>query len=266
MKKEILNVQNLKLHYPISRGFFVKRNIIKAVDGVSFSLFVGETLGIVGESGSGKSSICRLILSLIPKTSGNIKWFDKDFDLYKKKEIKSFRKKVQIIFQDPYGSLDPRMTIGSIIKEPLGIFNKNLSKNETTERVIALMSDVGLSSDLYNRYPHEISGGQCQRVGIARALINKPSVLVCDEPVSALDLSIQAQILDLLDVLKHKYNLTLIFVSHDLSVVKAICDNVIVLKSGKIIENGITSDLFKNPKDPYTKKLISSVPSPIPAR
>ena len=227
---------------------------------MSFSLFVGETLGIVGESGSGKSSICRLILSLIPKTSGNIKWFGKDFNLYKKKEIKSFRKKVQIIFQDPYGSLDPRMTIGSIIKEPLGIFNKNLSKN------ISFFKPDVIFNALLNHHPWKLSGGEKQRVAIARALINKPSVLVCDEPVSALDLSIQAQILDLLDVLKHKYNLTLIFVSHDLSVVKSICDNVIVLRSGKIVENREVNDLFRNPENEYTKKLISSVPSPIPLK
>jgi ABC-type microcin C transport system duplicated ATPase subunit YejF len=178
--------------------------------------------------------------------------------------MKDFRKKVQIIFQDPYGSLDPRMTIGSIIKEPLDIFNEQLSKQKKEEKIFQLMNDVGLSNDLFNRYPHELSGGQCQRVGIARALINEPSVLICDEPVSALDLSIQAQILDLLNDLKSKYNLTLIFVSHDLSVIKAICDKVLVLKHGIIIENRNTDDLFNNPKDDYTKKLISSVPSPIP--
>ena len=156
------------------------------------------------------------------------------------------------------------MTIGSIIKEPLDIFNGQLSKQEKEEKIFQLMNDVGLSNDLFNRYPHELSGGQCQRVGIARALINEPSVLICDEPVSALDLSIQAQILDLLNDLKSKYNLTLIFVSHDLSVIKAICDKVLVLKHGIIIENRNTDDLFNNPKDDYTKKLISSVPSPIP--
>ena len=178
--------------------------------------------------------------------------------------MKDFRKKVQIIFQDPYGSLDPRMTIGSIIREPLDIFNKKLSRKEKEERIFQIMKDVGLTNDLFNRYPHELSGGQCQRVGIARALINKPSVLICDEPVSALDLSIQAQILDLLNSLKNKYKLSLVFVSHDLSVIRSICDRVIVLKHGLIVENRETKDLFNNPRDNYTKKLISSVPSPIP--
>jgi len=269
MKKvtsKILNVKNLRLNYTVSKGLFGANELIKAVDDISFSVYSGETLGIVGESGSGKSSICRLILSLINKTSGEVEWFGKNFDKYNKLEIKKFRKKVQIIFQDPYGSLDPRMTIGRIIKEPLDIFNKKLKNKDKEFRILKLMSDVGLSKDLFNRYPHELSGGQCQRIGIARALINKPSVLICDEPVSALDLSIQAQILDLLNLLKDKYNLTLIFVSHDLSVIKSICDNVIVLKLGKIIEKKATEELFNNPKEEYTKKLISSVPSPIPLR
>ena len=261
---QILSVKNLKLNYKDSRGLFITNESIKAVDDVSFNVCSGETLGIVGESGSGKYSICRLILNLITKTSGEIEWFGKNFNTYSNLEIKKFRKEVQIIFQDPYGSLDPRMTISRIIKEPLDIFNKKLSKKDKELKIFELMSDVGLSSDLFNRYPHELSGGQCQRVGIARALINKPSVLICDEPVSALDLSIQAQILDLLKSLKEKYNLTLIFISHDLSVIKSICDNVIVLRLGKIIEKSDTKDLFNNPKNEYTKKLISSVPSPIP--
>ena len=235
--KEILIIDNLKLHYSDSAGLFKTSNIVKAVDGVSFKLLSGETLGIVGESGSGKSSICRLILNLIIKTSGKISWFGEDLDNYSKKEMKDFRKKVQIIFQDPYGSLDPRMTIGSIIREPLDIFNKQLSRKEKEERIFQIMKDVGLTNDLFNRYPHELSGGQCQRVGIARALINKPSVLICDEPVSALDLSIQAQILDLLNSLKNKYKLSLVFVSHDLSVIRSICDRVLDLKHDIIVEN-----------------------------
>ena len=269
MKNEatnILTVDNLKLHYSSTKGFFSKKDIVKAVDGISFNLLEGETLGIVGESGSGKSSICRLILNLISKSSGKVTWFDKDFDTFNKKQMKDFRKKVQIIFQDPYGSLDPRMTIGNIIKEPLDIFNKEFLKKEKVKIITEIMNDVGLSNELFNRYPHELSGGQCQRVGIARAIINKPMVLICDEPVSALDLSIQAQILDLLKNLKNKYNLTLVFVSHDLSVIKSICDNVIVLRSGKIVENREVNDLFRNPENEYTKKLISSVPSPIPLK
>lgn len=268
MKKEeeILNISNLSLHYKLSRGLFKPTKLVKAVDNISFSLFKGETLGIVGESGSGKSSICRLLLKLIKKTSGSINWFNQDIYKLKPAQIKSFRKSVQIIFQDPYGSLDPRMTIGKIISEPLEIFRKDLKKQEKEILVIKSMKDVGLSNNLFNRYPHELSGGQCQRVGIARSLINKPSVLICDEPVSALDLSIQAQILELLKDLKTKYKLTVIFVSHDLSIIRSFCDRVIVLKNGNILENKKTNDLFNNPENTYTKKLIASVPSPIPFR
>lgn len=265
-KDKILQVDELKLNFKLSRGLFKSPILIKAVDNISFSLFNGETLGIVGESGSGKSSVCRLVLKLINKTSGSVCWFNKNIDKFNSSELKNFRKSVQIIFQDPYGSLDPRMTIGKIISEPLDIYKKNLKTIEKEKLVIAAMKDVGLSNELFNRYPHELSGGQCQRVGIARSLINKPSVLICDEPVSALDLSIQAQILDLIKILKEKYKLTIIFVSHDLSIIKSICDRVIVLKDGNIIESNNTIDLFKNPQSTYTKKLISSVPSPIPLK
>ena len=252
IKEKILQVDDLSLHYKLSRGLFKSSILIKAVDNISFSLFDGETLGIVGESGSGKSSLCRLILKLIGKTSGSIKWFNKDIYSLNFSDLREFRKSVQIIFQDPYGSLDPRMTIGKIIAEPLDIYNKTLKNKQKEEIVINVMKDVGLSDELFNRYPHELSGGQCQRVGIARSLINKPSVLICDEPVSALDLSIQAQILN--------------FVSHDLSIIKSICDRVIVLKNGNIIESNDTDILFSNPNSDYTKKLISSVPSPIPIK
>jgi len=265
-KDKILQVDDLSLHFKISRGLFKPPILIRAVENISFSLFKGETLGIVGESGSGKSSLCRLILKLINKTSGSISWFNKDINILNSAELKKFRKSVQVIFQDPYGSLDPRMTIGKIISEPLDIYRKNLKTREKEELVINAMKDVGLSSELFNRYPHELSGGQCQRVGIARSLINKPSVLICDEPVSALDLSIQAQILDLIKILKDKYNLTIIFVSHDLTIIKSICDRVIVLKDGNIVESNSTINLFKNPESSYTKKLISSVPSPIPLK
>ena len=265
-KDKILQVDDLNLHFKLSRGLFKSPILIKAVNNISFSLFSGETLGIVGESGSGKSSVCRLVLKLINKTSGSISWFNKDIDSFNSSELKNFRKSVQVIFQDPYGSLDPRMTIGKIISEPLDIYRKNLKIEEKEELVITAMKDVGLSNKLFNRYPHELSGGQCQRVGIARSLISNPSVSICDEPVSALDLSIQAQILDLIEAIKEKYKLTIIFVSHDLSIVKSICDRVIVLKDGNIIESNNTINLFKNPQSVYTKKLISSVPSPIPLK
>ena len=259
-RDKILQVDDLSLHFKISRGLFKPPILIKAVENISFSLFKGETLGIVGESGSGKSSVCRLILKLINKTSGSISWFNKDINILNSAELKKFRKSVQVIFQDPYGSLDPRMTIGKIISEPLDIYRKNLKTREKEELVINAMKDVGLSSELFNRYPHELSGGQCQRVGIARSIINEPDVLICDEPVSSLDLSVQSQILDLLKSLQNKLNITMIFVSHDLAVVKNISDEVMVLKQGEIVEKNSAEQVFNNPNDEYTKKLISSVP------
>ena len=264
MNNTVLEVKDLRCKFLIKNNFFKSNIYLEAINDVTFDIQKGETLGIVGESGCGKSTLCRTITNLNNKSSGDIKWFNKDLDDYNAKELKSLRKRIQIIFQDPYGSLDPRMNIGNIIKEPVEIFNKDLSSVDKAFKVISVMDKVGLSKDLYNRYPHELSGGQCQRVGIARAIINEPEVLICDEPVSSLDLSVQSQILDLLDELKLNYNLTMVFVSHDLSVIKNISDNVIVMHEGKIIEKNNSKDLFSSPKEEYTKKLINSVPSPIP--
>ena len=256
----ILNVKSVYKTYYSNK----KETKINALKNINFQLYENETLGIVGESGCGKSTLCRTILSLNKKKSGTISWFNKDINNYTSKELKDFRKKVQIIFQNPYESLNPRMTIGNIISEPLNIFQNNLARKDKIFKVIETMQKVDLSEILFNRFPHELSGGQCQRVGIARALINNPKMLICDEPVSSLDLSVQSQILNLLNDLKDNLNLTMIFVSHDLSVVKNISDEVMVLKEGKMIEYGQVNNIFNSPQNIYTKELISSVPSPIP--
>ena len=264
MNETILDVKNLECDFLIEKNFFKENIYLKAINNISFEVRSGITLGIVGESGCGKSTLCRTILSLNKKKSGTISWFDKDINNYTSKELKDFRKKVQIIFQNPYESLNPRMTIGNIISEPLNIFQNNLARKDKIFKVIETMQKVDLSEILFNRFPHELSGGQCQRVGIARAIINNPKMLICDEPVSSLDLSVQSQILNLLNDLKNNLNLTMIFVSHDLSVVKNISDEVMVLKEGKMIEYGQVNNIFNSPQNIYTKELISSVPSPIP--
>ena len=232
MKKDkLIEVKNLKTF------FYTEAGVAKAVNDISFDIFKGEVLGIVGESGCGKSTLCRTILSLNKKDKGNVIWFGKDINDFTKNDFKTFRKRVQVIFQDPYGSLNPRMTIGNIISEPLEIYRKDIGKDIKTLKVLEVMEKVGLSDLLYNRFPHELSGGQCQRVGIARSIINEPDVLICDEPVSSLDLSVQSQILTLLKELKINLNITMIFVSHDLAVVKSISDEVMVLNQGLIVEN-----------------------------
>ena len=260
MSHYLLEVKDLNCRFEIERNLFTKNKYLHVLKNINFNLKKGSTLGIVGESGCGKSTLCRTILSLNNKETGNIKWFSKDIDQFSNKEFKNFRQKVQIIFQDPYGSLNPRMTIGNIISEPLEIYKKENDKKSKTLKVLDVMEKVGLSDLLFNRFPHELSGGQCQRVGIARSIINEPDVLICDEPVSSLDLSVQSQILDLLKSLKNKLNITMVFVSHDLAVVKSISDEVMVLKQGEIVEKSSAEQVFNNPKDEYTKKLISSVP------
>ena len=260
MSRNLLEVKDLNCRFEIERNLFSQNKYLHVLKNINFKLKHGSTLGIVGESGCGKSTLCRTILSLNIKERGNIIWFNKDIDEFSKKEFKNFRKKVQIIFQDPYGSLNPRMTIGNIISEPLEIYKKDNDKKSKTLKVLDIMKKVGLSDLLFNRFPHELSGGQCQRVGIARSIINEPDVLICDEPVSSLDLSVQSQILDLLKSLKNKLNITMIFVSHDLAVVKSISDEVMVLKQGEIVEMNSAEQIFNKPNDEYTKKLISSVP------
>ena len=260
MSERLLEVKSLSCSFEIERNFLRQNKNLQVLKDINFSLNKGVTLGIVGESGCGKSTLCRTILSLNKKDKGNVIWFDKDINDFTKNDFKTFRKRVQVIFQDPYGSLNPRMTIGNIISEPLETYRKDIGKDIKTLKVLEVMEKVGLSDLLYNRFPHELSGGQCQRVGIARSIINEPDVLICDEPVSSLDLSVQSQILTLLKELKINLNITMIFVSHDLAVVKSISDEVMVLNQGLIVENNTADNVFSNPQNEYTRKLISSVP------
>ncbi|MCF7886805.1 MAG: ATP-binding cassette domain-containing protein [Candidatus Omnitrophica bacterium] len=259
--EKILEVKNLKKYYPIKKGVFSKtRDFIKAVDGVSFSVQSGKTLGVVGESGCGKSTLARTILRLIEPDSGFVYFAGKDITDLSYKDIKNIRKDLQIIFQDPFGSLDPRFTIYEIISEGLMNFSAQIKKEVIYEKVVKALEDVGLSKDILNRYPHEFSGGQRQRISIARVLVLSPKLLVLDEPVSSLDVSIQAQIINLLIDLQKKRGLSYMFIAHDLSLVRHICDQVCVMKNGKIIERGETNQIFESPSNSYTKKLLSSIP------
>ncbi len=256
---ELLKVENLVKKFPIQRGIF-KRTVgqIHAVDGVSLTINAGETVGLVGESGCGKSTTARLILRLLEPTSGKISFLGEDISSLDSEAMRNRRKDLQIVFQDPYASLNPRMTIRQIIAEPLIVHRMADSPNDS--RVDEIMELCGLSKDFGNRYPHEFSGGQRQRVGIARALVTRPKLVVLDEPVSALDVSVQAQILNLLDDLKSKFDLSYLFVAHDLSVISHISDRVAVMYLGKIVEFGDRQDVFENPRHPYTQALLSAVP------
>ena len=268
MKKTILSVSNIKVNFFTNKQFYFpwqKREIIKAVDNVSFNLKEGETLGIVGETGCGKSSLARAIIKMIPITSGRILWNDEDLLSFNKSKMQKIRKEIQMIFQDPLASLNPRMNIGEIIAEPLRTHYPKITNNKIKNEVKEVMVKVGLLPNLINRYPHEFSGGQCQRIGIARALILKPRLIICDEPVSALDVSIQGQVINLLKSLQKDLKLSLIFITHDLSIAKHISDNILVLYFGKTVEIASSKELFENPQHAYTKKLISSVPIPEPS-
>lgn len=263
----ILEVKNLKVYFNVnskSGWFKTKIKKLKAVDDVSFNLKQGETLGVVGESGCGKSTLGRALLQLIEPTAGSVIYNNQDLTTLSDKELREKRKHLQIIFQDPLASLNPRMTVGQIISEPLRNFYPSFSKQEVLKQVKDIMSEVGLIPEHINRYPHEFSGGQCQRIGIARALILKPKVIVCDEPVSALDVSIQAQIVNLLKSLQKKYGLSLIFIAHDLSVVRHISDRIMVMYLGKIVELADYKTIYNKPAHPYTKALLSAVPLPDP--
>jgi len=260
----LMSVRDLQVHFPLQSALFAEKRVVKAVDGVSFDLYPGETLGIVGESGCGKSTLGRAVLRLIPPSAGQVVWLGKDLKGASKRDMRALRQDMQIIFQDPLAALDPRMTVGAIIAEPLDTFEPNLPKAVREARVTETMQRVGLSPALINRYPHEFSGGQCQRIGIARAMILKPKLVVCDEPVSALDVSIQAQIVNLLRKLQREENLALIFISHNLSVVRLISNRVMVLYLGKVAELADRDEIYRNPRHPYTQALLSAVPVPDP--
>ena len=266
-QQPILKVRDVKVHFPIHKAKnwpWEKSPVLKAVDGVSFDLYEGETLGIVGESGCGKSTLARAIIGLVKARSGEINWQGHNIIGLPEAQFRDIRQDIQMIFQDPLASLNPRMTLGDIIGEPLRNYQPHLSKEEVTEQVRAMMSRVGLLPNVINRYPHEFSGGQCQRIGIARALILKPKLVICDEPVSALDVSIQAQVVNLLKELQKEMGLSLIFIAHDLSVVKHISDRVLVMYLGNEVETARVGSMYDDPRHPYTKALLSAVPIPDP--
>lgn len=266
-QEPILSVRNMRVEFAIrKRGAlpWQKPDVLRAVKDVSFDLQEGETLGIVGESGCGKSTLARAIIRMIPSQGGEAIWQGKDLMKMSDKELLNTRKEIQMIFQDPLASLNPRLTAGQIIAEPLKTHFPETPKDEVKERVAQLMEKVGLSRRMINRYPHEFSGGQCQRIGIARALITNPKLIICDEPVSALDVSVQAQVVNLLMDLQEELGLSLLFIAHDLSVVKHISNRIMVLEFGNIAEIGEAYDVIHNPQSDYTKELINAVPIPDP--
>lgn len=261
--EKLVEVKNLKKWFWMGKSPLGKKEAVRAVDDVSFYVKKKEVLGLVGESGCGKTTCGKVILRILDPTGGSIYFNGQEITHLNRKEILKFRKRMMIIYQDPFGSLDPRMTIGATIAEPMEV-HKIASKKEQEEKVIEIMGKVGLLPDQINRYPHEFSGGQRQRIGIARALATNPEFIVADECVSALDVSIQAQIINLLQDLQKEFGLTLLFVAHDLSVIKHICDRVAVMYLGKIVETAPKKELFNNPKHPYTQALLSAIPIPDP--
>lgn len=265
-QKTLLQVRGLEMHFPITRGIVFQRQVgaIKAVDGITFDLYEGETLGLVGESGCGKSTTGRAILQLHRPTGGSVQFEGKELTESKGEDLRKMRRRMQMIFQDPYASLNPRMTVGSIIGEPLEVHNIGSGKKDRQERVQELLKTVGLNPYFVNRYPHEFSGGQRQRIGVARALAVEPSFIVADEPISALDVSIQAQVINLMEDLQSEMNLTYLFIAHDLSVVRHIADRIAVMYLGKIVELADRDELYADPKHPYTQALLSAVPIPDP--
>ena len=263
-RETLLTVEDLKVSFPIGGGLFAKSKTLRAVDGVSFTLAKGETLGVVGESGCGKSTLGRAVLQLLPKTDGTVLWLGRDAGAMNAREIHALREDLQIVFQDPLASLDPRMTIGQSIAEPLKALKPELSREEVRAKVRAMMESVGLEPSWINRYPHEFSGGQNQRAGIARAMIVEPKLVVCDEAVSALDVSIQAQIVDLIVALQRQTGMAMMFISHDLSVVRQISHRVMVLYLGRVVEMADRDAIYKDARHPYTKALIAAVPIPDP--
>ena len=267
MSNSLLQVENLKVSFDVSSEGdmpWTKPKKLQAVNNVSFNLSSGETLGIVGESGCGKSTLARAIVKMVPTDSGKVLWLGNDLLSLNKSEMRKHRKQIQMIFQDPLASLNPRMNIGEIIAEPLRTHYPKTPEVDVQERVSNVMKKVGLLGNLVNRFPHEFSGGQCQRIGIARALILKPKLIICDEPVSALDVSIQAQVVNLLMDLQEEMGLTLIFIAHDLSIVKHISTKIMVLYLGNMVEFANSRYIYENPRHPYTQALISAVPIPDP--
>jgi oligopeptide transport system ATP-binding protein len=263
----LLAVRDLEKHFPIRKGILIERTVghVRAVDGVSFEIPEGETLGLVGESGSGKSTTGYCILQLLKPTAGSIRFMGKELTELPREELRRMRREMQIVFQDPYASLDPRMTVGGIVSEPLEVHGIG-TRRSRQETVRKLLDIVGFNPNFTNRYPHEFSGGQRQRIGIARALALNPKLIVCDEPVSALDVSIQAQILNLLKDLQRDFSLTYLFISHDLAVVRTMSDRIAVMNQGKLVEIGPADEVYSHPKDEYTKALFTAVPVPDPRR
>jgi oligopeptide transport system ATP-binding protein len=263
----LLKVDNLSVHFRIAQGGYPwsEKATLRAVDGVSFDVRRGETVGLVGESGCGKSTLARAIIGLAPVTSGSVQWKGRESVNGASRDTTQIRRDMQMIFQDPLASLDPRMTIEQIVAEPLRTHQPQLGREEIRVRVRTMLERVGLSNHHLRRYPHEFSGGQCQRVGIARALIGEPQLVICDEPVSALDVSIQAQIVNLLRDLQRELSLSLLFVAHDLAVVRAISQRVLVMYLGRVMEFGDKRDVYREPQHPYTRALLSAVPLPDPA-
>ena len=256
MSEVLADVKNLKKYFPTSE----KGKVVKAVDDISFQIFKGETLGVVGESGCGKSTTGRLVLRLLEPTSGTVTFKGQDMSSLKKKDLRAMRKQMQIIFQDPYASLDPRKTVFQILAEPYQIHHPEMSREEIYSQVTRLIDCVGLRPQHIDRYPHEFSGGQRQRVGVARAIALNPEFVVCDEPVSALDVSIQAQVINLMQDIKKEFNLTYMFISHDLRIIKHFCDRVMVMYLGNIVELGTREAIYEKRRHPYTKALLSAIP------
>jgi peptide/nickel transport system ATP-binding protein/oligopeptide transport system ATP-binding protein len=266
MAEHLVEVRDLVKHFPLTQGIVLRRQVgaVHAVDGVSLDVVRGETLGIVGETGCGKSTTARLLLRLLDPTSGSISFDGEDITTAGGKRLKRLRREMQMIFQDPYSSLNPRQTVGTIIAEPFAIHGMKSGKGERKRAVRELMDQVGLNAEHYNRYPHEFSGGQRQRIGVARAIALRPKLIVADEPVSALDVSIQAQILNLLRALQRDLGLTMVFIAHDLSVVRHMCDRIAVMYLGRIVELASSDELYHHARHPYTGALLSAVPVPEP--
>jgi len=263
--RALLQVKKLVKYFPIRKGIFGKTaGYVKAVDGISFNLFPGQTLGLVGESGCGKTTVGRVILNLLPATSGEV-YFNQSGNLLalNNKQMRPYRRQMQMVFQDPFSSLNPRMTVGNIISEGIRI-HQNHPRKVVTEKVAFILESVGISPDYMGRYPHEFSGGQRQRIGIARALALEPQIIIADEPVSSLDVSIQAQIINLFQDLQDKFKLSYVFITHDLRVVEHLCSHIAVMYLGQIVESGPKNIIFKNPLHPYTQALLSAIPQPMP--